>query len=117
MTAEKQGEKAAALWRLIGVLRQRWLLIATVLTALFWLQDRVQVHLGLPDRVAAQESAAGDLARRLDRVETRLGWAERWLMRCAGASGTTLPRELPTALSGRRHRGGWALSGRCALDP
>ena len=117
MTAEKQGEGAAAFWRLIGVLRQRWLLIATLLTALFWLQDRVQIHLGLPDRVAAQETAVVALARRLDRVETRLGWAERWLMRCARASGTALPRELPTALSGEGGTGGWRSAGGCDLDP
>lgn len=118
MTAEKQGQGAAALVRRLLRLRERWLLIATLLTALFWLRDGIETHLALPEAVERQEAAIAALSDRVGTVETRLTWAERWILRCAGPSDTALPRHQPIALDRAPAEGAEAVAaGLCDPRP
>lgn len=84
MTADNEKRGAAVLVARLLWLRRLALLGMAMLSAVFWLRDRVEVHLDLPATVTRQGAALSALERRVDAVEARLSWADRRPMRCDG---------------------------------
>ena len=77
MTAKKAGTLAVAgFWRTIKRLRDQWLVVVFLATALFWARDIYEQFIDLPAHVAELRSSIGemhqDIAQLDDRLDSRL---------------------------------------------
>lgn len=76
MTAEPSGRGAAGALSAFRRLREQWILIVALASALFWARDLVEAYVRLPADVARQGEAISVLAARVAGVELRLGVPE-----------------------------------------
>jgi hypothetical protein len=60
---------AAGMLATLRKLRDQWLLIAALVSALFWVRDLVETHRRLPEQVAGHAATLATLDRRLGAVE------------------------------------------------
>lgn len=76
MTAEQRGPGRATLMPLLARLREQWMLVVALLTALFWVVGQIEVYRHLPDRVADQAESLDALDHRVLRLEARMNAPE-----------------------------------------
>ena len=93
MTAEPRGPGRGTLMPLLARLREQWMLVVALLTALFWLVGQIEVYRHLPDRVADHAESLDALDHRVLRIEARMTAPE--------ACRHLLERTLPHVPSGR----------------
>jgi hypothetical protein len=72
MTAEPRGPGQGTLFPLLKRLREQWMLVVALLTALFWVVTQIEVYRHLPEKVAAQAEVLDVLDHRVLKLETRM---------------------------------------------
>lgn len=73
MTAKSAGTLAATgFWRTLKRLRDQWLLVVFLATALFWSRDVYEQFVDLPTQVVELQGTIGDLRQDISRLDTRL---------------------------------------------
>lgn len=76
VTAKTTGLLAEGFWATLRRLRDQWVLLVFLATALFWTRDLYERFVDLPQRVVAMQQAIGDLGDKIARLEqTGLGVA------------------------------------------
>lgn len=69
MTAETLGKWFDALGNVLRPLRERWLLVVALASALFWTRDTLTTWWALPDEVDRHANALGTLTERIRGLE------------------------------------------------
>lgn len=73
MTAERAGRLAAlGFWRTIRRLRDQWILLVFLATALFWMRDTYEEFVDLPADMAEVQTSIGALHDRIAHLEEQL---------------------------------------------
>ncbi|GMG84761.1 hypothetical protein LNKW23_39770 [Paralimibaculum aggregatum] len=112
MTIDCQGKGIGATLQALKKLREHWVLIAALVSALFWARDLVVLHARLPEEVSRQGAAVAALGTRVTGIELALGLAAPGGLPPMGGGGLSGP--------GAGQAGRWtALAWRSALaaDP
>jgi hypothetical protein len=78
---------------LLARLREQWMLVVALLTALFWVVGQIEVYRDLPDRVSDHAESLDALDHRMLRIEARMDAPE--------ACRRLLERTSPDVPSGR----------------
>lgn len=80
-TAVKQLD---GLMGLLKAIRDRWMLLAFLVSAIFWFEDVGRVYMGLPDLLDEKARAIEAIETRLDALEDRVDRAQCVWPRCLG---------------------------------
>jgi hypothetical protein len=114
MTTDPSGKGSPGVLSALRKLREQWVLIVALASALFWARDLMEEYARLPREVSRQGEAVKALSARVAGIETRLGVPEGGPAPRPGIA----PDALPGPLEGRA--GAWTVlrwRSVYALDP
>ncbi|MEM9043307.1 MAG: hypothetical protein AAGC81_01325 [Pseudomonadota bacterium] len=74
----------------LKTIRERWMILAFVVSAIFWLEDVGRVYMGLPDLLDEKTRAIEAIETRLDVLENRVDRAFCAWPQCLGRLGKGL---------------------------
>lgn len=114
MKADASGRGMQGTLDVLKRLREQWMLVIALVSALFWMRDLAEIYARLPGDVRRQDAAVAGLTVRVSGLEDRIGHIEA----AGSAPAPTSPSTLSGRLRGRADHWSmlaWHSAG--ALDP